>query len=180
MYQFVNSNSPPPTRRERAFLFLARPSPKAGDQSPPSPSERPLPTEYCLLLTAKRAILLLLALLILPACRQPGLVDGAPDVQIVLTPGPDALIVGPIAFDLTLWDADGNPIDGAEPVIIRGDMSHAGMRPVIARAGGLGNGLYNTEFEWTMAGDWIVTVEATLPDGRVKRATFPFTVEELE
>jgi len=101
-------------------------------------------------------------------------------VQVVLTPGPDSLFVGPITFDVTLWDAEGQPIDGAGPVALRGDMSHAGMKPVIAEASGAGDGQYTADFEWTMAGDWTVTVEATLPDGRVKRTTFPFTVEAIE
>ena len=128
----------------------------------------------------ERVFLLLLLLLLLPACRQAAPVDQAPDVQVLLTPGPDSLFVGPITFDLTLWDADGQPIDGAAPVSLRGDMSHAGMEPVLAEATGAGDGLYTADFEWTMAGDWTVTVEATLPDGRLKIATFAFAVEEFE
>ena len=80
----------------------------------------------------------------------------------------------------SLWDADGQPIDGAGPVTLRGDMNHAGMKPVLADATGTGGGQYTADFEWTMAGDWTVAIEATLPDGRVKRATFPFTVEAVE
>jgi len=125
-------------------------------------------------------VLLLLLLLLIPACRQPAAADEATEVQVVLTPGPDSLTVGPITFDLTLWDADGQPIDGANPVTLRGDMSHAGMKPVLATATGAGDGLYSADFEWTMAGDWTVSIEATLPDGRVKRVTFPFTVEAVE
>ena len=128
-----------------------------------------------------RAVLIgLLLLLLLPSCRQQPASDEAADVQVVLTPGPDSLAVGPITFDLTLWDADGQPIDGAGPVTLRGDMNHAGMKPVLADATGTGGGQYTADFEWTMAGDWTVAVEATLPDGRVKRATFPFTVEAVE
>lgn len=128
----------------------------------------------------KGGLLFLLLLLSLFSCRQPPAADEAPDAQIVLSPGPDSLVVGRITFDLTLWDAEGRPIDGADPVTLRGDMNHAGMRPVLARATGMGGGQYTTDFEWTMAGDWTVTVEATLPDGRVKRATFPFTVAAVE
>ncbi|MBP8948559.1 MAG: FixH family protein, partial [Candidatus Promineofilum sp.] len=128
----------------------------------------------------ERVFLLLLLLLLLPACRQAAPVDQAPEVRVLLTPGPDSLFVGPISFDLTLWNADGQPIDGANPVSLRGDMSHAGMEPVLATAAGAGDGLYTADFEWTMAGDWTVTIEATLPDGRLKIVTFPFTVEEFE
>ena len=64
---------------------------------------------------------LLLLLLLLPACRQQPATDEAADVQVVLTPGPDSLAVGPITFDLTLWDADGQPIDevAADPAAAR-------------------------------------------------------------
>ncbi len=147
---------------------------RSGDR-PPHPAAR---NE-----AGKRSLLFLMVLLLLPlllSCRQPAAADEAPDTQIVLAPGPDSLVVGRITFDLTLWDAEGQPIDGADPVTLRGDMNHAGMRPVLARATGMGDGQYTTDFEWTMAGDWTVTVEATLPDGRVKRATFPFTVAAVE
>jgi hypothetical protein len=45
-------------------------------------------------------------------------------------------------------------------------MSHAGMQPVEAPAVHDGNGRYVAKnFPFTMAGDWILTVEATLPTG---------------
>jgi hypothetical protein len=37
-------------------------------------------------------------------------------------------------------------------------------------------GEYRAAFEWTMAGDWIVTVTATLPDGHVATRQFPITI----
>jgi len=123
--------------------------------------------------------LLLLGLLLLPAagCRRSAeAVDGAPDVRARLLPRPDTLVVSPLTLDLTLQDAAGAAIDGATAVTLRGDMAHAGMQPVIATATGHGEGIYTADFEWTMAGDWIVTVEATLPDGRALRREFPFTV----
>src|SRR3990172_4130781 len=33
-------------------------------------------------------------------------------------------------------------------------------------AEGVGEGLYRMSFEWTMAGDWVLTVSGTLEDGR--------------
>ncbi len=51
-------------------------------------------------------------------------------------------------------------------VSVTGDMTHAGMVPVIAEAPQQEQGLYVTDgFEFTMAGDWIITTEVTLPDG---------------
>ena len=51
-------------------------------------------------------------------------------------------------------------------VEVTGDMTHAGMAPVTATAKEVGAGLYETEgFEFTMAGDWLVTSEVVYPDG---------------
>lgn len=101
--------------------------------------------------------------------------DGALDVQMELTTGSERLVIGPLTWQITLFDSGGNPIEGAS-VAIRGDMNHAGMVPVESRADFQGDGIYTADFEWTMAGDWIVTVTATLPDGRVKTGVYPFTV----
>lgn len=60
---------------------------------------------------------------------------------------------------------DGNGVTGAE-VKVTGDMTHAGMVPVLADATEVEQGLYASEgFEFTMAGDWIVTTEVKLPSG---------------
>jgi hypothetical protein len=68
---------------------------------------------------------------------------------------------------------DGNAADppsaaapsGAQ-VEVTGDMTHAGMMPVIATATETEPGLYQTEdFAFTMAGDWILSAEIELPDG---------------
>ncbi|HOU41364.1 MAG TPA: FixH family protein [Promineifilum sp.] len=98
-------------------------------------------------------------------------------MQLTLSPDPDTLVVGPLRLDVTLRDASGAPIDGATDVSLRGDMSHAGMEPVLATAAGQGNGIYRADFTWTMAGDWIVTVEATLPDGRLKVTQFEYAIQ---
>ncbi len=67
---------------------------------------------------------------------------------------------------ITLKDSNGNPINDAT-LRIRGDMIHAGMTPVLVEdvTGGQ-NGIYTIPFTWTMGGDWIVTVEGILADGR--------------
>ena len=115
-------------------------------------------------------------LLLAVACRQAPLADEAPEVALTLTADPAPAVVGPLRFDLTLLDGDGAPIDGAT-VTLRGDMSHAGMEPVLATAAAQGQGRYSADFEWTMAGDWIVTVQAALPDGRLKVAQFAYGVQ---
>jgi len=129
-------------------------------------------------------VLLALTVLLSAGCRRSGgvthsvltVTDGAPEVQVLLATVPPIPIIGPARLNVTLVDAGGNPLEGADPVNLRGDMGHPGMTPVLARATDSGGGSYTADFEWTMAGDWVVTVEATLPDGRVKAAVFPLTV----
>jgi len=96
-------------------------------------------------------------------------------VQIALTADHDPHIMRPLVWNVTLLDADGRPVEDAT-VTIRGDMSHAGMAPVEATAAHAGDGIYTADFEWTMTGDWIVTVTATLAGGNVVSQIFDFTV----
>jgi hypothetical protein len=74
-----------------------------------------------------------------------------------------------------LTDVSGAPVQGAS-VSLQGDMSHAGMQPVLAEAGAAANGVYEAQWMWTMAGDWFVTVTAALPDGRTLVRRFDLTV----
>lgn len=103
--------------------------------------------------------------------------DQASDVQVTLTVEPDPPHVGPSRVTVTLLDA-GKDIVGAT-VHIRGDMGHAGMRPVEADTTGNGMGAYQAGLDWSMAGDWIVTVTASLPDGRTTTRQFDVTVNAL-
>jgi len=101
-----------------------------------------------------------------------------PDVQIDLQLPPPVVQEAPGVVTATLTDANGAPISGGD-VVLRGDMTHAGMQPVITPMREVGHGRYQTDrFQFTMAGDWIVTVEATLPDGR--RAERSFEVANVE
>ena len=102
--------------------------------------------------------------------------DRTADVSIVLAVDPNPPGVGPAHLTLFVTGADGTPIDGAR-LSIKGDMTHAGMQPVLAETKGGKEGRYETPFEWTMGGDWIVTVTAALPDGRTTVRQFTYTVE---
>lgn len=133
---------------------------------------------------APRGRLLLIAILLLglAACREAAggvpldSPDDAADVSLALKPTADTrLVMGPLTWDIALADDAGAPITGAA-VAVRGDMNHAGMMPVEATATEIGNGLYRADFEWTMAGDWIVTATARLADGRVKSTTKEISV----
>lgn len=100
----------------------------------------------------------------------------ASDVTITLAVAPDPAVVGAAQLTVKLVDQDGQGIDGAT-VQLKGDMSHAGMQPVLAEASGTGGGVYLADFKWTMAGDWFVTVTATLPDGRTATRRFDLVVQ---
>lgn len=108
-------------------------------------------------------VLLLLVTLALTACQQAE--DNLPDVSVDLAISPDPPQVGPATVTVTLHDADGEPIGGAE-MKLEGTMTHAGMVPVFADATETEPGQYEATLEFTMGGDWIIIVRATLPDGR--------------
>jgi hypothetical protein len=120
------------------------------------------------------ALLLSLALVGCGRISQMG--DQAADVNVLLTINPDPPGIGPTHLTVSITGADGTPIDGAR-LQIKGDMTHAGMQPVLAEIEGGAGGTYETPFEWTMGGDWIVTVTATLPDGRTTARQFAYTVD---
>ncbi len=80
---------------------------------------------------------------------------------------------GPAVVHVEVRDEAGNPVQDAA-VRVRGDMSHAGMTPVLGEAMRVRDGVYDIPIEWTMGGDWVLTVDAELPDGR--RATDRFNV----
>lgn len=121
--------------------------------------------------------LLLLALLLATAActRRSPRADQAPEVDLLLEVEPSPPAVGQAVLYLILTSSDGIPIEGAE-LSVRVDMTHAGMQPVLRDAVHLGEGRYQVPFEWTMNGNWILTVEGTLPDGRKLLRTFALSV----
>ncbi len=88
---------------------------------------------------------------------------------------PDPPMMGQSQLLVTLSDPTGKPVDGAQ-VHVEGNMTHAGMVPVVADAKGSQHGRYPVPFNWTMDGDWIVTVKATLPDAQTVTRDFPIRV----
>ena len=98
------------------------------------------------------------------------------NAQISLTAIPFPAAVGETRLVIQITDLAGQPLSDAA-LFIKADMTHAGMVPVIAEAeGGDEDGYYNVPFEWTMAGDWIVSVEAVLPDGSRAKERFELSV----
>ncbi len=80
--------------------------------------------------------------------------------------------VGPAAIEVSLRSGDGTPIGGAQ-VTLRGDMTHGGMKPVILQMREVGRGTYLADdFSFSMAGDWLLSVQAVLPGGEKADRTF--------
>lgn len=76
-----------------------------------------------------------------------------------------APFVGEVRLGLSLKDSQGRPISGAD-LELEGNMNHAGMVPVFVDPDEVAKGEYSSNFEFTMGGDWLMTVRGTLPDGR--------------
>ncbi len=109
------------------------------------------------------------------ACRGEGSAE-SPDLQLDVSVSPTPPMVGPAQVVAFLTDTTGAPLTGAQ-VLIRGDMTHAGMSPVIDTAEEAGPGRYAVQdFRFTMAGDWILTVQASLEDGRSTSVREPVSV----
>ncbi len=122
------------------------------------------------------AFLALLIVIVAAGCRQsaPTSITGD-SLQIAVTTEPTPPVTGTAQLVVTIKDANGNPVSDAT-LSVRGDMTHAGMTPVI-RDGVTGqNGVYSVPFEWTMGGDWIIDVTARLKDGTTTTRTFKFSV----
>ncbi|MCC6616336.1 MAG: FixH family protein [Anaerolineae bacterium] len=124
-----------------------------------------------------RVILLLsLLALLLGGCRNTPPVETLTDnLDITVQLDPDPPQIGDAELVVTVMNAQGEPVDDAH-INVRGDMNHAGMRPVLREVESGETGVYRIPFEWTMGGDWIVDVEVTLPDGTVARRRFDYTV----
>lgn len=108
-------------------------------------------------------------------CRQ-GQQTGTADLSIELLSPQNPSMANDREMSLRVTAADGQPVNDAV-LDIKGDMAHAGMVPVLASAENGAEGVYTTPFVWTMTGDWIVTVRATLPDDTWHEAEFRLRVE---
>lgn len=112
-----------------------------------------------------RLVLALCAVLSIPlvaGCLRSAVGSGNAVIDIILV---TERVMGPATIEVGVKREDGAPVDKAE-VVVKGDMNHAGMKPVIAQTKNVASGKYLTEgFRFTMAGDWIVTAQVTLPNG---------------
>jgi len=132
---------------------------------PTPPRLRPLPW----------ALAVVSLTLLLAACRPPAeRADPARPVEVVLLTTPAR--VGPAAVEVRLT-VDGNPARGATIGLV-GDMTHAGMVPVVAPSVvELGGGIYRSEgFAFDMAGDWVITAEVRYADGVTRQGSLSVSV----
>lgn len=105
-----------------------------------------------------------IAVLLIAACHkadQPRL----PLITIEHEITPQPVRVGSAAITLRLTDPLGKSVTGAR-ITLEGNMSHAGMAPVFAKANETDPGRYQAPLELSMSGDWIVLVHLTLSDGQ--------------
>ena len=94
--------------------------------------------------------------------------------SITVATNPDPPMMGDSTMTITVTQ-DGAPLANA-PVSVRGDMNHAGMKPVLADGTTSADGTVEVPFGWTMGGDWIVTVTVTLPDGSEVSQDFDYSI----
>jgi hypothetical protein len=115
--------------------------------------------------------LIVMLCLLLTACResaQPsanGEANAAANISVEFTQQPAQ--VGEDQLYIRVTDAAGNNLP-VTALNLRGDMTHAGMEPVISTyetPAADDSGTYVIPFIWNMGGDWTLTVEATLQDG---------------
>jgi hypothetical protein len=126
-------------------------------------------------------ILIILSVLFLIGCSrisqetEPNQEAQSNDLKIELVEPLFPSAIGKETLNIRVFDANNQPIDNAK-ITVRGDMTHAGMIPIMAETENGNKGLYQLPLEWSMSGDWIVTVQVTLPDGTVAEQTFPRTI----
>jgi len=96
-------------------------------------------------------------------CSRPA--KSPPVVEIEHAISPQPARVGAATVTLKLADATGKPIIGAH-IAVEADMSHAGMSPLCAEAKEAEPGRYQAHLHFQMAGDWVILLHVTLPDGK--------------
>jgi len=113
--------------------------------------------------------------LLLAGCKPPAeRADPSRPIDVVLLTTPAR--VGPAAIEVRLT-VDGAPASGATIGLV-GDMTHAGMVPVVAPSVvELGGGVYRSEgFAFDMAGDWVITADVRYADGVTRQGSLSVSV----
>jgi hypothetical protein len=130
------------------------------------------------MITMIKPAFLVILLLLLTGCResaQPKPTLSIPEPLITLTTEPNPPRTGTGTLVITITSPDGAPLY-VENIAVRGDMTHAGMRPVFTGNSGGDSGVYRMPFNWSMGGDWIITVTVLLADNVEIKREFKVTV----
>jgi len=93
------------------------------------------------------------------------------DVQMRISAYPFPLRIGPTTVNVELLTADGEAISGAT-VDMRAIMDHDGMLPIFGQKRPEESGTYPLRTSFTMAGQWLMSITATMPDGTSLTETF--------
>lgn len=120
-----------------------------------------------------RIFLLLSIMLVVAACRQDATVSTSDlNLSVVVT---DSL-VGSTTVVVSVTQPDGERVENAGTLVLRGDMDHAGMTPVIVEMEQTSDGFFMAPFEWTMGGAWTLEATVTLPNGDTLTETFDYEI----
>jgi len=103
----------------------------------------------------------------------------ADEITMDLVADPDPPSVGQSSLKLTLTTPDATAVEGAM-VMVDGNMDHEGMQPLHAMFKEQGSGVYQVPFSWTMEGDWMMDVTATLANGQEVTRSFEMTVHGMD
>jgi hypothetical protein len=85
--------------------------------------------------------------------------------QMTLSSDPYPLTLGTTRLLLSLKETSGVPINNAV-LDVTVTMKHDAMLPLSRRVSAGQDGTYAIPMEWPMAGQWLVEISASLPDGR--------------
>lgn len=110
--------------------------------------------------------MLILSLAVVVGCGPTAVPESRYSVTWDVEPSPPR--VGRTTVAVALADSAGRPIEGAD-VSLEGTMTHPGMQPARANAVETSAGRYEAVLNLTMGGDWVLLVDASLPDGQTIR-----------
>jgi hypothetical protein len=91
--------------------------------------------------------------------------DVSNEVNLAYESDPSPPRIGLNAFTVTLTGHNRERLAGAR-VSLEGDMSHAGMKPVVGETKEVGPGRYQGTLDLGMRGDWTVLFHITLANGQ--------------
>lgn len=106
-------------------------------------------------------VLGLVMLLALAACSASGSTTAAPTkapVSIALVTEPDPAVVGDVELQFTVVDENGQPISAADFDVFADHTDHSGMT-LHGKATDQGNGLYAITANFSMSGNWKLSVQ---------------------